>query len=72
MSVEEIESAIRKLPPEELLQVHRLVAELASDQWDRQIEADVEAGKFDKIRERVIAHEQAGLLTDLHDPQSGS
>ncbi len=36
-----------------------------ADAWDRQIEADVDAGKFDAIAERVIADFDAGKCKDL-------
>ena len=36
-----------------------------ADAWDKQMEADVEAGKFDAIAERVIADFDAGKCKDL-------
>ena len=36
-----------------------------ADAWDKQIEADVDAGKFDAIAERVIADFDAGKCKDL-------
>ena len=36
-----------------------------SDAWDKQIEEDVKAGKFDHLREEILDDIQAGRLTDL-------
>lgn len=36
-----------------------------ADAWDKQMEADVDAGKFDAIAERVIADFDAGKCKDL-------
>ena len=36
-----------------------------SDAWDKQIEEDIKAGKFDHLREEIIEDIQAGRLTDL-------
>ena len=45
----------------------RLLEALAAhaDAWDKQLEADVDAGKFDAIAERVIADFDAGKCKDV-------
>ena len=40
-----------------------LVAE--EEAWDRQFEADVKAGKFDRLRKEALEDVQAGKFTDL-------
>jgi hypothetical protein len=47
--VEELESRIRSLPPESLAQLREWFYEFDEELWDRQIEADLKAGKFDKV-----------------------
>ena len=46
--VEQIESQIKKLSPEELAELGAWFAEFDAQTWDRQIEADSTAGKFDQ------------------------
>ncbi len=57
MSVEELESAVARLTPEELDRFSEWFQEFAANQWDRQIEAD--AG------ERADADFKAGRCTVL-------
>jgi len=49
MSVLELEQAISQLPREELARFAEWFEEFMADEWDKQIERDVAAGKFDKI-----------------------
>jgi hypothetical protein len=62
MSVEEIERAIEKLPAKDRA---KLLAKIANEEWDRQIEADLKAGKFDALAEKAIAEHKAGLSRKL-------
>lgn len=41
------------------------VLKARSDAWDRQIEEDIKAGKFDHLREEILEDVEAGRLTDL-------
>ncbi len=65
MSVQELETAVTKLSPEELKGFVRWLEEYAADQWDRQIEADILAGRFDAAGQRVTADYNAGRCTPL-------
>ena len=58
--VEKIEQDIRKLNRDELLAFRRWFREYDSDEWDRQIEGDVRAGKLDKLAEEALAAHQRG------------
>lgn len=60
MSVQEIQTAITQLPPDELANLIEWIEEYRADAWDRQIEKDVEAGRFDALRQRVREQRQAG------------
>ena len=46
MSVDELQAAITRLPAEELERFSRWLDEYRAELWDRQIEADIEAGKL--------------------------
>ncbi len=50
MSVLELEQAISQLSAEELSRFAEWFEEFMADEWDKQIERDVAAGKFDKLR----------------------
>ena len=63
--VEKIEQDIRKLNKDELSAFRRWFREYDSDEWDRQIEEDVRAGKFDKLAEEVLAAHCSGKSKEL-------
>jgi hypothetical protein len=65
MSVEEIERAIVKLSKKDRAKLLAWLAEMDSAEWDRQIEADIKAGKFDKLAEKALAEHKAGLSRKL-------
>ena len=65
MSVKEIEKALIELPPGELDALLERIEEYRADAWDRQIAQDVEAGRFDTLRERVREQRQTGHLRPL-------
>ena len=63
--VEKIEQDIRKLDRKELLAFRRWFREYDSDEWDRQIEEDVRAGKLDKLAEKALAEHRAGKSKEI-------
>lgn len=65
MSVQELESAVARLSKEELTAFSRWFQEYLADEWDRQIESDVHAGRFDAAGERAKADYEAGRCTPL-------
>ncbi len=65
MSVLEIEQAVSKMTAEELAQFSKWFEEFVADEWDRQIERDAAAGKFDKINAKVEENFKAGRCKPL-------
>ena len=65
MSVEEIETAVSKLSPPELTRFITWFEEFAADEWDRQIEADVRAGRLDAAIRRADDHYESGRCRPL-------
>ena len=63
--VENIEREIQKLTPSELEAFRRWFREYDSDEWDRQIEEDVRAGKLDKLADEALAAHRAGKSKEL-------
>ena len=65
MSVEELQAAVAQLPAEELDRFSQWFEEFLADQWDRQIEADILAGRLDAAGRRADEDFQAGRCTPL-------
>ena len=65
MSVEELETVVSSLSPEELARFSEWFGEFLADQWDRQIEADVLAGRLDAAAKRADEDFEAGRCTPL-------
>ncbi len=63
--IEKIEQDVRKLRRDELSAFRRWFREFDSDEWDRQIEEDVLAGKLDKLAEEALAAHRAGKSKEL-------
>ena len=61
----EIEKAIEQLPPQKFRELRQWMAERDAQQWDAQLAADVDAGKFDALRAKVRADYEAGNCADL-------
>ena len=59
-AVEEIESAILKLSPKELRQLAEWVLDLDEQNWDKQIERDVAAGKLDFLVREALEELESG------------
>jgi len=65
MSVDEIESAISRLSAAELKRFTKWFEEFAADEWDRQIEADIRAGRLDAAGKRADEQFEAGNCTPV-------
>lgn len=63
--VEKLEREIQKLSYEELANFCEWFRKFDSEEWDRQIEKDVRAGKLDKLAEKSIANHRAGRSKKL-------
>lgn len=64
-NVEEIEERIRNLSGAELVEFRRWYAEFDAQAWDRQFEADVEAGRLDTLGEAARLARREGKSTAL-------
>ena len=63
--VEKIEHDVRALSPEELAQFRAWFLEFDWAAWDRQLDADVQAGKLDGLAEKALRDHAAGKTTPL-------
>jgi hypothetical protein len=65
MSLQELETAVTQLAPEDLTAFARWFEEYLADAWDRQIEADIKAGRLDEAGRRADADFEAGRCKPL-------
>jgi hypothetical protein len=65
VSLDELETAVRRLPDEELAAFAQRFEEFLADAWDRRIEADIQAGRIDEAGRRVEAVFEAGRCKPL-------
>ena len=63
--IENLEEQIRALSREEFARFREWFAQFDAEAWDRQLEADVKAGKLDKLAERALRAHAAGQSTEL-------
>jgi hypothetical protein len=65
MSVDELENAIIQLSPPDMARFAQWFDEYRADQWDKKIEQDILAGKFDAVASEADADFDAGRCTPL-------
>ncbi len=63
--IEQIEQSIRKLSTEQLAKFRAWFIEFDARAWDRQIEADQRAGKFDQLVAEANVEYKAGKAREL-------
>jgi hypothetical protein len=64
-TVDEIERAVSKLPPEELAAFRAWFEQFEAAQLDERIVRDVSAGRLDAIAEDAVAAHRAGRSREL-------
>lgn len=64
-TLQEIEAAIDELPRNEAYELCAKLEKKLSDNWDRQIESDVRAGRLDNIAREALAEYHAGFATNF-------
>ena len=64
-TVEEIQTAVQQLTIEERDQLRDWFRAFEDDDWDREIAADVAAGKLDKLAEEAVKDLREGRCTEL-------
>ena len=65
MNVEELETAVSQLSPDDLARFAEWFEEYQAEEWDRQIEADALAGRLDDAAKQADADFEAGRVTPL-------
>ncbi len=63
--LEKLEREIQKLDRAELVTLRDWFRKYDAEEWDRQIEEDVRAGKLDKLADEALADHKAGRTRAL-------
>ena len=63
--VEKLEHEIQKLSRDEVAAFRDWFREYDSDEWDREIEQDIQAGKLDRLAEEAITAHKAGRTREI-------
>lgn len=66
-SLVEIETAIKKLPENEIRQLATWIHAYLDEVWDRQIEVDLKSGKLNNLIAKVEADIAANNVRDLDE-----
>lgn len=59
-TVQEIEAAIERLPRSELFKLTDWISAKFSEEWDREIEEDIKAGRLDRLAQEAVSEYHAG------------
>lgn len=59
-TLEQIEAAILKLPPDEFQKILEWFSNLDYQRWDKQLEKDIADGKLESLAQEAIADFEAG------------
>ena len=63
--IEKLEKRIEGLSPEELAKFRSWFIEFDARAWDRQIEADSNAGKLDRLANQALADYRSGKAKEI-------
>ena len=63
--IEAIEQQIERLSPDELVAFRQWYAAFDAEAWDRQIEADVKAGKLEGLADKALRARTSGQTKPL-------
>jgi hypothetical protein len=66
-TVVEIESALRALPVQDARAVAHWLQEYLDQKWDKQMDADITAGRLDKLAEQALDRYRAGQVKPLDE-----
>ena len=63
--VDELERAVRKMPPEDLRQFREWFLEFDAELWERQLKRDIAAGRLDRFVEEARTEHREGRTRPL-------
>jgi hypothetical protein len=65
MTIEELEKAVAKLPPEQFALFRAWFEKLDADRFDHKIERDIRAGKLDQMGNQAIDEFRKGRAREI-------
>jgi hypothetical protein len=65
MTIEDLEKAVAKLPPDDLARFRAWFEEFDAARFDQKIERDAKAGKLDRLAEQAIDDLRKGRAREL-------
>ncbi len=65
LNVEQIESAILQLPPDEFQKLLKWFSDLDYKRWDEQLEKDIADGKLEALAQEAIAEYELGHCREI-------
>ena len=65
MSIEQIENAILNLSETDFTKLRNWLLDLDYQQWDQQLEQDINEGKLDALAQEALAEFEAGYYQEL-------
>jgi len=65
MTIEDIERAVAKLPPDQLAEFRAWFEEFDAARFDQKIERDAKAGKLDRMADQAIDDFRKGRAREL-------
>jgi len=63
--IDELKAEIERLPSEEVAEIFRWLSEKEWERWDKEIEADSQAGRLDFLVRQAQEEKAKGNLKDL-------
>ncbi|WYM01779.1 MAG: hypothetical protein HEQ19_21985 [Gloeotrichia echinulata CP02] len=64
-TIEQIEAAILRLPPEQFQRLRQWILEVDYQRWDEQLEQDIADCKLEALAQEAIAEFKAGHCREL-------
>jgi hypothetical protein len=65
MTLQELESTVSQLTPEQFATFRDWFHRFENEAWDKQFEDDVKVGRLDRLADEAIAEDLAGRTTPL-------
>ena len=65
MTIEQIEKAILNLSENDFIKLRNWLLELDYEQWDQQLEQDINKGKLDALAKEALAEFEAGDYQEI-------
>ncbi|GDY22051.1 hypothetical protein LBMAG56_33980 [Verrucomicrobiota bacterium] len=66
-TVAEVENALRQMPVPDARAVAIWLQEYLDQEWDQQIDADISAGRLDRLADQALADYSAGKVRPLDE-----